>query len=148
MFKKKLKQGVLPAHLKELQKAAEICMGSAEDHYFQDEFIDVFRNGKDDASGVTHTFIQIKPIRGDAKRVTVYRRNDKTNEYYYHPQDDFWESHLLELAGEIASRTPAEPPEEGTVIYDIPRDDIRRKRLDSKKLVAKKRREQAAASNP
>ncbi|MBR3135007.1 hypothetical protein IKG54_00365 [Candidatus Saccharibacteria bacterium] len=142
-FKKKVKK-VLPAHLKKLQAAAEICIKSADDHYYQDEFIDVFQNGKYDASGATTTYVQIKPIRGDAKRVTVYKRNDKTNEYFYKPQEDFWEDHLFEVAEELKNKTNPQPIQNNKKIYDIPKDDIRRQRLDSKKLVAKKRREQAA----
>ncbi|MBR0403047.1 hypothetical protein IJI55_00640 [Candidatus Saccharibacteria bacterium] len=143
-FKKKATKKPLPAHFKAIQAAAEICMDSEDDHYFQDEFIDIFRNGKSNASGTTFTYVQIKPIRGNTKRVTVYKRNDKTNEVFYLPQEDFWENHLLEVANKIKNRPTSQPKTEESDIYDIPKEDIRRERLDSKKLVAKKRREQQA----
>ena len=136
MLFKKRKKKRLPAKIRRIQAAADICINSEPEPYFQDEFFDIFTNGKWDASGVTYTYIQLKPRRGYSDRITVYRRNNATNEYEYHPQTDFWEDHLFEVAETIKNRpVPAAPAPEPT-IYDILPDDIRRKRLDSKKRVA------------
>ena len=114
------------SHTNQLQEAADICPDSSgDDQYYEDDIFDIFVNYKYDPTHDNVTIVQIKPVRGSSKRVTVLSYKSVSKHVIeYHPQVDFWENRLLE----ISERFKATP-------FDIDPKDKRRVAIDTEKRI-------------